>query len=101
MFLKFQDIDGEWFMIDSTVIGANQCAAGYKKDMNENLGRSRGGLTTKIHALSDALGNPVEFILSPGNDHDVPHAEELVKNLKGTKVLADKGYDSEKFVNFF
>lgn len=100
MFQEFQDIDDEWFMIDGSVIRANQCAAGYKTGFKENLGRSRGGFSTKIHALSDALGNPVKFILSPGNDHDITHAEELVKDLRNTKILADRGYDSEKFVAF-
>ena len=100
MFQEFQDIDDEWFIIDGSVIRANQCAAGYKTGFKENLGRSRGGFSTKIHALSDALGNPVKFILSPGNDHDITHAEELVKDLRNTKILADKGYYSEKFVEF-
>ena len=100
MFQEFQDIDDEWFMIDGSVIRANQCAAGYKTGFKENLGRSRGGFSTKIHALSDALGNPVKFILSPGNEHDITHAEELVKDLRNTKILADKGYYSEKFVEF-
>src|SRR2546428_7529722 len=35
------------------------------------IGRSRGGLTTKIHALVDALGNPVELMLTPGQAHDL------------------------------
>ena len=50
--------------------------------------------------MTDALGNPVKFIISPGNEHDVNHAEELTKDLRNTKVLADKGYDSKKFVEF-
>lgn len=63
-------------------------------------GRSCGGFSTKIHAMTDALGNPVKFVISPGNEHDINHAEELVKDLRNTKVLADKGYDSKKFVAF-
>lgn len=97
---EFQDIDDEWFMIDGSVIRANQCVAWYKKGFNENLGRGQGGFSTKIHALSDALGNPVKFILSPRNDHDITNMEGLVKDLKNTNVLADKGYDSENFVKF-
>jgi transposase len=94
------DIDDEYFMIDGSVIRANQCAAGYKKGSEEDLGRSCGGFSTKIHVLADALGNPVKFVLSPGNESDITHAEELTKDLKNTAVLGDKGYDSKKFVDF-
>ncbi|MDR2781589.1 MAG: IS5 family transposase, partial [Holosporaceae bacterium] len=100
MFNYFQDADQEYFMIDGTIIRVNQCAAGYKKESAEDLGRSCGGFSTKIHALVDAFGNPVKFLLSPGNDHDITKAEELTKQLKNTKLLADKGYDSKKFVDY-
>jgi transposase len=101
LFEHFKDgIDGEYFMIDASVIRANQCAAGYTKGSNEDLGRSCGGFSTKIHALVDALGNPVKFLLSSGNDHDITQAEELTKELRNTKLLADKGYDSKSFVNY-
>jgi transposase len=100
MFKHFQNADQKYFMADGTVIRANQCAAGYKKGSEEDLGRSCGGFSTKIHALVDALGNPVKFLLSPGNDNDITHAEELTKELKNTKLLADKGYDSKDFVNY-
>ena len=42
---------------------------------------SRGGRTTKIHAIVDGIGNPVEFLLSPGNEHDSPHAIELLSKI--------------------
>lgn len=63
-----QDPDMEWTMIDSTIVRAHACAAGYKKDsqLDEALGRSRGGFSTKIHALVDALGNPLKFVLTAG-----------------------------------
>ena len=41
------------------------------------VGLSHGGLNTKIHAVVDGLGNPVELLLSPGNDHDSVHALEF------------------------
>ena len=58
--------DGEWVMIDSTVARAHPCASGYEKDGNEKqaLGRSKGSFTSKIHALVDALGNPLRFRLT-------------------------------------
>jgi transposase len=59
------------------------------------MGRSRGGLSTKIHALVDAEGRPIRMALTPGQAHDGTAAEELLADLKpGTTLLADKAYDS-------
>ena len=60
------DIDEQVVMIDATIIRAHACASGYRKEGNETqaLGRSKGGFTTKIHALVDGLGHPIKFILS-------------------------------------
>jgi len=63
------------------------------------LGRSKGGFTTKIHALVDALGNPLKFILSPGQRNDITKADYLVENMINTTVIADKGYDANSLVN--
>ena len=51
-------------------------------------------MTTKIHAVVDALGNPLRLLLTGGHRNDVTQAEELLKGWKTTRVLADKGYDS-------
>ena len=60
------------------------------------MGRSRGGLTTKIHARVDAKGRPVRLLISPGNDHDAVRAEDLLDGIeKGCTVIADKGYDAD------
>jgi hypothetical protein len=63
-------------MIDGSVIRAHACASGYKKDSQETqaLGRSKGGLTTKIHACVDVLGNPLRFILTPGRSSEIKQA---------------------------
>ncbi len=59
------------------------------------MGRSRGGLSTKIHALVDAEGRPIRITLTPGQAHDGIAAEELLADLEpGTTLLADKAYDS-------
>lgn len=59
------------------------------------MGRSRGGLTTKIHALVDANGLPVALKLTPGQAHDGRSAEDLLDNLgQGQILLADRAYDS-------
>ena len=59
------------------------------------MGRSRGGLTSKIHALVDADGRPVALRLTGGQIHDSQEAEALLKAMpEGATLLADKGYDS-------
>lgn len=59
------------------------------------MGRSRGGLTSKIHALVDAEGRPVTVHLTGGQIADCSQAEALIDVLgEGDILLADKGYDS-------
>lgn len=59
------------------------------------MGRSRGGLTSKIHALVDAEGRPVTLRLTGGQVADCVEAEVLIDGLgQGDILLADKGYDS-------
>jgi transposase len=59
------------------------------------MGRSRGGLTSKIHALVDAEGRPIRIALTPGQAHDGTAAAALLGELKpGATLLADKAYDS-------
>ena len=60
------------------------------------MGRSRGGLTTKIHALVDAAGRPVQLHLSEGQASDCKQAEPLLEHLPDDSILlADKAYDSD------
>ena len=60
------------------------------------MGRSRGGLTTKIHALTDGQGLPLELVLTPGQAGDCPVAGQLLGRLEeNTIVLADKAYDAD------
>lgn len=91
------DPDLELVMIDSTIVRAHACAAGYMQD-KQALGRSAGGFTTKIHALVDALGNPLKFILTPGQRSDHTQATALIENVSDTMVLGDKGYSSNLLI---
>jgi transposase len=60
------------------------------------MGRSRGGLTTKIHALVDGRGLPVGLHLSEGQASDCREAEPLLEAVpEGSTFLADKAYDSD------
>lgn len=60
------------------------------------IGKSHGGPTTKIHALVDALGNPLKIMLTGGQVHDVTVASSLLVDLKPEIVMADAAYDSGK-----
>ena len=64
------------------------------------MGRSRGGLTTKIHMMCDALGMPLKFILTAGQASDMLQAIPLLTGEKAAYVIADKGYDSGNILNY-
>lgn len=68
-----------------------------EKTADKAVGRTRGGLNTKLHAIVDGLGNPVTLLLSAGNDHDSIHAIELLDRLEisGSNVLADRAYGAQ------
>ena len=64
------------------------------------MGRSRGGLTTKIHALVDANGNPIVLKLTEGQAHDGRSASDMLDGLGvGQILLADRAYDSDALRN--
>ena len=69
-----------------------------KEQNNEAIGKSCGGLSSKIHAAVDALGNPVRLLLTAGQTSEYTQAEALIDGLNAEYVLADKGYDSDRFV---
>ena len=62
------------------------------------LGRSRGGFSTKIHISVDALGNPLRFELTGGQRHDLTQGEQWIADYSSAYVIADKGYDSDDFL---
>src|SRR5271170_4794610 len=72
-----------------------RCPQGKRGADAQGLGRSRGGLSTKIHAAGDALGNPVRLIGSPGQRNDIAFAHELVEGFAPDVTIADKGYDAD------
>ena len=104
-------IDLETWMIDSTAVRATRASSGAGKrgpdePSDHSLGRSRGGMTTKIHMLCDANGVPLRFLLSGGQASDISYAQTLldeayIPSLRGRPrkrcrwLLADKGYDAE------
>ena len=55
-------------------------------------------MTTKIHAVVDALGNPVVLSLTPGQAADITQAEPLLERIEPVALIADKGYDANALV---
>ncbi|MFE5509614.1 IS5 family transposase [Streptomyces sp. NPDC056529] len=109
--------DIDWLVsVDSTVARAHQHAAGARKKGRSRgtkygdhaLGRSRGGLTTKIHLACDGRGRPFGFVLTGGNTADCTRFEDVMDTIKVRRagsgrprtrpdhVLGDKGYSSRK-----
>ena len=88
--------DGSVQMIDTSIVRIHQhggCARGAEARL---MGRSRGGLTTKIHACVDSNGMPVRLELTTGEAHDNRLVTELLSDLKsGAMLLADRGYDAD------
>ncbi len=64
------------------------------------MGRSRGGLTTKLHCVTDGTGKPLKFLITAGQTADCTQAESLLKGQKAKAVLADKGYDTDTIIRF-
>jgi transposase len=82
--------------MDGSVVRAHACAAGAANSTakDEALGRSKGGFGCKVHAVCDALGLPVRFILTGSQGAECRQAIPLLENLNARAVLADKAYDT-------
>ena len=83
-------------MIDTSIVRVHQHGACIAGNNQQYMGRSRGGLTSKIHAVVDTNGLPVRLALTPGEAHD----NRLWANcsralLPQTMLLADRGYDAD------
>ena len=55
-------------------------------------------MSTKIHTMVDALGNPIGFKLSPGQAHDLDGADALLPDMKAPMLLADMAFDADERV---
>lgn len=92
------DPDFEYVIIDATIVRAHQHAAGQKGGAQaQALGRSRGGLSTKLHIAVDALGNPLRILLTPGQRHEMTEAKALITGFSPDFLIADTAYDSDDF----
>ena len=69
-----------------------------RQDSRRARRRTRGGLTTKIHAIVEALRNPVELSLTPGQASDLDEAELLLEDIDPKAFLADKADDADALI---
>ncbi|NOW49010.1 transposase [Novosphingobium sp. SG751A] len=71
---------------------------GKKGDLGRLIGRTKGGMNTKLHAVTDANGRPLSFFITAGQISDYTGAAALLDELpKAQWMLADRGYDAEWF----
>ena len=90
--------DLEMVMVDSSGCRAHQDASGPEGGQQaQAMGRTKGGLSTKIHMACDALGYPLGFHLSAANESDYGNCKPLLESYlpEGAYALMDKGYDSD------
>ena len=57
-------------------------------------------MSTKIHMAVDARGRPMRFILTGGQAADAPQGVPLLREIRASHVIADRGYDSNRIVSF-
>ena len=86
-------------MLDTSMVRVHQHA----DSASQTVGRSKGGLTSKLHVVIDANGLPERLGITPGEAYDNRLCSALLTGLKSrTMVLADRGYDADwirEFVN--
>lgn len=89
-------------MIDSTHSKAHRSAGGGKGGAYlQAIGQSRGGRTSKLHALSDGLGRPLALLLTAGNINDISVARALLQRVGPVRrLIADRGYDANHLRRF-
>ena len=87
-------------LVDSTTCKAHRAASGaaHSTAAAKSLGRSRGGICSKIHACTDGQGRILRLIDSPGNHSDIRYARPLMADIPATDTALDRGYISAKLV---
>ncbi|QJB69739.1 IS5 family transposase [Parasphingorhabdus halotolerans] len=87
-------------MIDATHLKAHRTAASLPKRgaLPRRIGRTKGGLNSKLHAVCDGEGRPIILLLTEGQMSDYKGAALLLSSLpQAMELLGDKGYDSDWF----
>ena len=91
-------------MVDGTIVSVHQDATGARKTWGspeeQAIGVSRGGKTTKVLMAGNEDGDPIAFMLLPGNAGESPHVQDLVAEINAEKFIGDKAYDSDKLIDW-
>jgi hypothetical protein len=85
------EIDKRGSLLDATIARASGCG-GLQRGLRGNaLGRSRGGRSTKLHAVVELLGRPRYVELTPGQQHEATVAASRIARAEGKTCIADAG----------
>ncbi|KHQ52839.1 Transposase orfA IS5 family element [Mameliella alba] len=87
-------------MIDATYLKVHRTASslGAKKGGGRLIGRTKGGMNTKLHAVCDSLGRPLNLFVTAGQVGDCIGSRALCGSLPdGGRLLGDRGYDADWF----
>ncbi|WP_128115296.1 IS5 family transposase [Brevundimonas diminuta] len=88
-------------MIDATYLKAHRTASslrGKKGGLGRLIGRTKGGMNTKLHAITDANGRPISLFVTAGQVSDYTGAAALLDSLPRAQwLLGDRGYDADWF----
>ena len=96
------EAEREELFLDASIVQAHQHSAGQKRGPPNEIGHSRGGASSKIHAVVDTYGYPVSIMLSEGQRSDINYAIPMLEwiHIEGSQVVADRGYDSTKLLDY-
>lgn len=90
--------EGELRHLDCSHIKLHQHGANPQGGQSaQAMGRTKGGLNTKLSAVVDARGRAVAVSLAPGQQHDQHAVAPLLPSVRGRRVVADKGFDADVF----
>ncbi|WP_183969538.1 IS5 family transposase [Sagittula marina] len=97
--LASEAADRKTVMIDATYLKAHRTASSLRFEKGGRgrlIGRTKGGMNTKVHAVTDANGRPIKFFMTAGQVSDYTGAAALLSNLPEAEwLLADRGYDAD------
>lgn len=86
-------------ILDASIVRAHQDSSGGRDGpVNNAIGRSRGGFSTKLHAVVTMDSKPIEVRVTPGQTHESTLAEDLLDFVHGSACLADGGYDADRIL---
>lgn len=84
--------------LDSTHVKVHRCASNPPGGQaSQAMGRTKGGMNTKIHAVVDEAAQPMRLFVTAGNEADISHAKTMAEEIPAGMLVGDKGYDSDAF----